>query len=241
MTEPSGRSRRHRRPSGAYNPLRALQRPLVAVGALALIVIAAAGLSIALSGGVPGSGSTPSPVSSPGVAPGTPPRPLAPAARPWPADPPVGSSSRTGQRVRRPEPRPGVGLAPGLRATRIQITRLHIDLAIVDGDGIDAPIGKAAHYPGSAWPDGGTNIYIYAHARTGMFLSLWDAVVGDRVDLTLVDGSKRSYVVDKVLPKVPPDAVEYLQPTQVEQLTLQTSTGPDESYPRFVVIAHPAP
>ena len=142
-------------------------------------------------------------------------------------------------------PGPSVATAsaspPGIRASRIQITRLHIDLAIVDGDGIDAPIGKAAHYPGSAWPDGGTNIYIYAHARTGMFLSLWDAVVGDRVDLTLVDGSKRSYVVDKVLPKVPPDAVDYLQPTPVEQLTLQTSTGPDESYPRFVVIAHPAP
>ena len=116
---------------------------------------------------------------------------------------------------------------PGIRADRIQIARLAIDLPIVDGDGIDAPADKAAHYPGTGWPDGGTNIYIYAHARPGLFLSLWGAIVGDRVDLTLVDGSTRSYVVDQVLPAVPWDATEYLQPTDAEQLTLQTSTAPD--------------
>ena len=130
---------------------------------------------------------------------------------------------------------------PGIRADRIQIARLAIDLPIVDGDGIDAPADKAAHYPGTGWPDGGTNIYIYAHARPGLFLSLWGAIVGDRVDLTLVDGSTRSYVIDQVLPAVPWDATEYLQPTNAEQLTLQTSTAPAESAPRFVVVAHPAP
>jgi LPXTG-site transpeptidase (sortase) family protein len=198
-----------------------------------MIVIVAAGLSIALSGGAPGSGGTPLPVSSPGVALGTSTQNVGTIPSQVTSSSPLTSGS--------PGPSVATASPPGLRASRIQITRLHIDLAIVDGDGIDAPIGKAAHYPGSGWPDGRTNIYIYAHARTGMFLSLWDAVVGDRVDLMLVDGSKRSYVVDKVLPKVPPDAVEYLQPTQVEQLTLQTSTGPNEGDPRFVVIAHPAP
>jgi Sortase domain len=241
MTEPSGGSRRHRRSGGAQNPLQGLRRRFALVGALAIIVIAAAGLSIALSGGVPGSGSTPSSVSSPGVALGTS-TPVVGASRS-----PGASSSLSASTSPLTSGYPGPSVAPasaspaGIRPSRIQITRLHIDLAIVDGDGIDAPIGKAAHYPGSGWPDGGTNIYIYAHARTGMFLSLWDAVVGDRIDLILADGSKRSYVVDKVLPKVPPDAVEYLQPTPVEQLTLQTSTGPDETYPRFVVIAHPTP
>ena len=89
------------------------------------------------------------------------------------------------------------------------------------------------------WPDGGSNIYIYGHAREGMFLSLWDAKVGDKVVLTLADGTQRTYVVDKVLPKVPWDAVQYLQPTPTEQLTLQTSTSYYETAPRFVVIAHP--
>ena len=129
----------------------------------------------------------------------------------------------------------------GVRARQIQIPALGIDLKIVEGDGIDAPIGKAAHYPGSGWPGGGTNIYLYAHAQKGMFLSLWNASVGDQVILTLVDGTQRTYTVDKVLPKVPWNAVEYLDPTPAEQLTLQTSTSYTATAPRFVVIARPLP
>jgi LPXTG-site transpeptidase (sortase) family protein len=127
----------------------------------------------------------------------------------------------------------------GTRATRIRIERLEIDLRIVDGDGIDAPIGKAAHYPGSAWPGEGSNIYIYAHAQEGMFLNLWDAREGDIVELDLVDGTSVDYVVDRVLPKVPWNAVEILEETRREQLTLQTSTSYQPTAPRFVVIAHP--
>jgi LPXTG-site transpeptidase (sortase) family protein len=129
----------------------------------------------------------------------------------------------------------------GIRANRIRIARLDIDLKVVEGDGIDAPIGKAAHYPGSAWPDAGSNIYIYGHAREGMFLTLWEARVGDVVELDLVDGTTRTYVVDRVLPKVPWNAVKYVQPTETEQLTLQTSTSYHPDSPRFIVIAHPAP
>ena len=51
----------------------------------------------------------------------------------------------------------------------------------------------------------------------------------------------RAYVVDRVLPKVPWDAVKYLRPTETEQLTLQTSTSYHPTSPRFIVIAHPAP
>jgi LPXTG-site transpeptidase (sortase) family protein len=136
-------------------------------------------------------------------------------------------------------PSPSGTVGRGVRASRIQIARLGIDLAIVEGDGIDAPIGKAAHYPGSAWPGGGSNIYIYGHARVGMFISLWQVRVGDAVELDLVDGTSRTYVVTKVLPKVPYDAVTYLRPTKTEQLTLQTSTSYYPTAPRFVVIAVP--
>ena len=58
-----------------------------------------------------------------------------------------------------------------------------------------------------------------------MFIRLWDARVGDTVQLGLVDGTSRTYVVTKVLPKVPWDAVQYLEPTPTEQLTLQTCTS----------------
>ena len=140
---------------------------------------------------------------------------------------------------------PSAGATPAageaIRANRIRIARLGVDLAIIEGDGIDAPIGKAAHYPGSAWPGEGSNIYIYGHAREGMLITLWQARAGDTIALDLVDGTSRTYVVTKVLPKVHWDAVKYLEPTKTEQLTVQTSTSYEPTAPRFVVIAVPAP
>jgi LPXTG-site transpeptidase (sortase) family protein len=129
----------------------------------------------------------------------------------------------------------------GIVAKRVQVPRLGIDLRIVEGDGTDAPMNKAAHYPGTGWPDGGTNIYIYAHAQKGMFLTLWDAKVGDEIDLTLADGTNRAYLVTDVKPRVPWNALELLKPTPTEQLTLQTSTSYTPTAPRFVVIAERAP
>ena len=194
---------------------------------ISVIVLVAAGLSIALGGG--GEPNDPAPAASSGL-------PLV-----WPAPtlhasfPPIASDAPTP--TTSPSPSPG----QGIKAKRIQIDRLGIDLRIVEGDGIDAPIGKAAHYPGTGWPGGGTNIYIYGHARTGMFLSLWDAREGDQVVLTLVDGTQRIYAITKVIPKAPWNALEYLEPTPTEQLTLQTSTSYYPTAPRFIVIAHPTP
>ena len=74
-----------------------------------------------------------------------------------------------------------------------------------------------------------------------MFIRLWDARLGDIVQLGLVDGTTRNYVVTKIVPTVPWDAVGYLDPTPTEQLTLQTSTSYYPTAPRFVVIALPSP
>jgi len=127
----------------------------------------------------------------------------------------------------------------GVEATRIRIDRLSIDLPIIEGDGIDAPLFKAAHYPGTAWPRGGSNIYIYGHAQERMFLSLWQARVGDEVVLDLIDGSEAVYVVAQVIPEARWNDLSLLEPTPLEQLTLQTSTSDTETAPRFVVIAQP--
>jgi LPXTG-site transpeptidase (sortase) family protein len=126
-------------------------------------------------------------------------------------------------------------------ARRIRVPRLGIDLRVVEGDGIDAPMRKAAHYPGTAWPGGGSNIFIYAHAQAGMFLALWDARPGDEILLDLADGTTRGYVVTEVLPRVAWNALEYLDPTPTERLTLQTSTSYTPTAPRFIVLAEPAP
>jgi len=203
-------------------------RRLVALGAIILIVLAAVATTIVLSGGL-GDASVAA-IGSGGPSLGLATGGGASGAVTTDGLPPITTDS--------PNPVPSATPA-GTIATRILIARLGINLQIVEGDGLDAPLGKAAHYPGTAWPGGGSNIYIYGHARVGMFLSLWQARVGDTVVLTLVDGTTRTYVVTKVLPNVPWNDVSYLNPTPTEQLTLQTSTSYYATAPRFVVIAFP--
>ena len=141
--------------------------------------------------------------------------------------------------------------SPGPRAIadgyRVQIPRLRIDLPIKEGDltrDIDdqqTPEHAAFHLPRTAIPGEGSNSYIYAHARTGMFLSLWDAKVGDEVIIVVPSPDNRTllYVVSEVHPRVPYNETSWVLPTPTERLTLQTSTGPNPQDPRFVVVALP--
>jgi LPXTG-site transpeptidase (sortase) family protein len=128
---------------------------------------------------------------------------------------------------------------------RIQIPRLGIDLPILEGDierdtvQLQTPENFAFHLPGTAIPGMGANSYIYAHARRGMFLALWDARVGDEVWISTPDGRAMRYLVSEVHSQVRPDDVQWAAPTPPDRLTLQTSTGPNPSDPRFVVIAQP--
>jgi LPXTG-site transpeptidase (sortase) family protein len=206
---------------------------------VAVVVVAlGAGLAIAAGGGLSMAPANPSPGDSPALSPAITDLPLVTV-------PPTTAASAAPSPSAPGSARPSAGAAPavesGIRANRIRIARLGIDLAIIEGDGIDAPIGKAAHYPGSAWPGDNSNIYIYGHARAGMFITLWEAREGDTIELDLVDKTSRTYVVTKVLPRVPWDAVQYLEPTKTERLTLQTSTSYYPTAPRFVVVAVPAP
>ena len=201
---------------------------LLPLALISVIVLVAAGLSIALGWGGVALDPSRAPSSVASDYPLVTPRPAVTTSFP-----PVATASSI--------PNPSATPGQGIRAQRIQIDRLGIDLTIVEGDGIDAPLNKAAHYPGTGWPGGGTNIYIYGHAQTGMFLALWEVSVGDQVVLTLVDGSQRTYVVATVIPKVPWDAIKYLDPTPTEQLTLQTSTSYGPTSPRFIAIAYPTP
>lgn len=140
--------------------------------------------------------------------------------------------------------------APGVRPIpdgyRIQIPRLRIDLPIQEGDvarDIDneqTPEHAAFHLPRTGIPGEGSNSYIYAHARSGMFLSLWDAKVGDEVFISTPDGRALRYTVSEVHPRVPRTETKWVLPTPAERLTLQTSTGPNSEDPRFVVVAVPA-
>jgi LPXTG-site transpeptidase (sortase) family protein len=141
-----------------------------------------------------------------------------------------------------PTATPIPAIPPGYR---VKIPRLAIDLPITEGDlerdtvRLETPNDFAFHLPGTALPGDRSNTYIYAHARRGMFLSLWDARVGDEVVLVAPDAREHRYVVREVHPRVEPSDVSWAQPTAGERLTLQTSTGPNPADPRFVVVALP--
>ncbi|HEV8228462.1 MAG TPA: sortase [Candidatus Limnocylindria bacterium] len=129
---------------------------------------------------------------------------------------------------------------------RVQIPRLAIDLPITEGDlerdttRQETPENFAFHLPGTAIPGDGSNTYLYAHARRGMFLSLWNARIGDEVWISTPDGRALRYVVSEVHPRVEPSDVSWAARSTAERLTLQTSTGPNPTDPRFVVVALPA-
>ena len=128
---------------------------------------------------------------------------------------------------------------------RVQIPRLGIDLPIMEGDlerdtvEQQTPENWAFHLPGTAIPGHGANSYFYAHARRGMFITLWNAAVGDEVWISTPDGKALRYVVSEIHPRVAPEDVSWAMATAPERLTLQTSTGPNPGDPRFVVVALP--
>ena len=129
---------------------------------------------------------------------------------------------------------------------RIKIPRLTIDLPLAEGDlerdavRQETPENFAFHLPGTALPGDQGNSYFYAHARRGMFLTLWNARAGDAVLLTTPDGRELHYVVSEVHPTVAPTDISWAARGTAERLTLQTSTGPNPGDPRFVVVAIPA-
>jgi sortase (surface protein transpeptidase) len=140
--------------------------------------------------------------------------------------------------------------SPSIQGLRISLPRLGIDLPLDTGDiGRDVPrsgfAGRtpeavALVFPGTNIPGRGGNTYVYAHARKGMFLTLWDVRVDDAVFVVRDDRSVvRAYRITLVLPRVDPSDTGWLDPSGPERLTLQTSTGPRPEDPRFIAVAYP--
>ncbi len=137
-----------------------------------------------------------------------------------------------------------------IAGSRIAVPRLGIDLPLElgevardvprEGYAGATPENVAFVFPSSRLPGEGGNTYIYAHARVGMFLSLWGAKLGDEVVIYRPDdGGRRSYRVALIAPRVNPTDAHWLDPNGAERVTLQTSTGPNPSDPRFIVVAYP--
>ena len=196
-----------------------MPRPFVVLAGTLLFAV---GIALIAGGGLPRDGS------------------VAPVA--LPSASPTASESSVSSPVL--EARATIGPIPD--GYRVQLPRLGIDLPIAEGDVErdvvvqQTPENFAFHFPGTAIPGTIGNSYIYAHARRGMFLSLWNARVGDQVTITTPGGGELKFVVTEVHPRVPPADTSWIQPSGDERLTLQTSTGPNREDPRFVVIAAPA-
>jgi sortase A len=138
-----------------------------------------------------------------------------------------------------PEPSPpaGSGLADG---ERVQVPALGIDLPVVMGDGWDAPLYKAAIYPGLGFPGDGQRSVVYAHARTGMFGPLFHAQVGQRVEVLRPGRTALAYIVRQYFAHWPSTDLRWLKPQAGEELILVTCTTYNPNDPRIVVVAEPA-
>ena len=113
----------------------------------------------------------------------------------------------------------------------------------------------------SSEPGRGTNSYIIGHALQHLFKRLWNVQLGAEVKVLMSDGAVLTYVVTEIHPNVscpdsrvapmpnPPLALQHaapgcpggawVEPTDHERLTLQTSQGFNRNWGELVVIADP--
>lgn len=131
-------------------------------------------------------------------------------------------------------------------ATRIVIGRLDIDLPIVlqSDYNPDYPVCDVAMYfPAMYQPGQGRATYIYAHARTGMFLPLLlqsqrnngERMLGMTVQVYTSDSWRYVYTITEVRRHTTSltDAFD----ATTEQLWMQTSEGPEGTIPKLQVVA----
>jgi hypothetical protein len=130
-------------------------------------------------------------------------------------------------------------------ATRVAIPAFGIDLPVVLQKGQAFPYCNVAMYVASLSQPGERGpTFLYAHARTGMFLPLLQAswvnngaaMIGLRVKVWTSDGLRRTYRVTRVLRHA--YSVPAYDP-KVEQLLLQTSEGSSGTYNKLFLVAEP--
>ncbi|MCA1587826.1 MAG: class F sortase, partial [Chloroflexi bacterium] len=164
-----------------------------------------------------------------------------------PSDAPSIAASAT------PQP-PQTPLPAGTVAQQLEIPSVGINVLVQQSQDAATdnfpPRDTAYILQGSAQPGQNTNSYIFAHATEALFKPLWNVQVGAEVRVLMSDGSVLRYMVTEVRPNVPcpdpnadpamdpPDpplvlslhedceeGIFWLQPTDHERLTLQTSQG----------------
>lgn len=160
-------------------------------------------------------------------------------------------------------------LPPDVVAQQLEVPQVGVNVVIrqSEDDATDnfPPRDAAYILQGSSQPGQNTNSYIFAHATEALFKPLWNVQIGAEVRILMSDGTVLQYVVTEVRPNVPcpdPEAdpaldppdpplalqlhttcdegIFWLQPTDHERITLQTSQGFNRNWGEFVVVAEPA-
>jgi hypothetical protein len=129
------------------------------------------------------------------------------------------------------------------RATRIAVSGLGIDLPVIRGPSGYPPCRVAMYLPSVSQPREPGISFIYAHARKGMFLPLltkWRinrgaSLIGRTVMVWTSDTYVTYYRINNV--RVAAKATAGVTLLARERLWLQTSTGPNSTYPKLIVEA----
>jgi hypothetical protein len=147
-----------------------------------------------------------------------------------------------------PEPTPGP--TPNVPvATRVVVPALRIDLAVLaqtfgPGHGSYPLCDVAQYLEQFNQPSEAGTTYIYAHARTGMFLPLltqWQrdhakSMTGDLVMVYTADDKRYLYEIFTAEIATNFDLARSV-PAGASWLILQTSTGPNPTFPKLMVAA----
>ena len=129
------------------------------------------------------------------------------------------------------------------RATRVRIPGYSIDLPVIPGNS-GYPYCNVAMYQKVLWQPTEPGVsFIYSHARKGMFLPLLTAskinngaaMVGKLVYVYTSDSKIHTYRITKVRRHV--SSIQSAVGITSEKLWLQTSEGPNYTYPKLIIEA----
>ncbi len=129
------------------------------------------------------------------------------------------------------------------RATRVAVSGLGIDLPVIRGPSGYPPCRVGLYLAAAAQPREPGITFIFAHARTGMFLPLltrWRidrgaSLIGRTVRVWTSDSYVTYYRIVRVRTAV--NGMSGVTSLTRERLWLQTSTGPSTAYPKLIVEA----
>jgi hypothetical protein len=142
-------------------------------------------------------------------------------------------------------PSPTYTLPPGtpVVATRIVIPSMKVDLPVIRGPSGYPPCNVAMYLKELGQPGESRATYLYAHARKGMFLPLLEAskvnngrsMLGKQVQVYTNADELHVYEIFAV--RRHQRTLDQAFSVTKDELWLQTSEGPDASYPKLMVVA----